>query len=95
MRAGFTVTYETGPRDVTITLPDFFAWSRWSGKPVEAATQGTIEDWVYLLWWAEIRTKATDLPFEEYAASIVDVEPRKVEAPKATPKKRGNGSNAN
>ena len=94
MRAGFTVQFETATRDITVTLPDFFEWSKWSGQPIEKA-HGSVEDMVRLMHFAETRTGATTLDFETWAAQIVDIDRRDVVAPKATPKRRGSGSNAN
>lgn len=94
MRAGFTVTFETETRDVTVTLPDYFEWSKWSGQPIEKA-EGTVEDMVRLIHLAELRTGATSLGFNEWAATIIDIDRRDVVAPKATPKRRGSASGAN
>lgn len=94
MRAGFTVTFEDGSRDIVATLPDYFAWSKWSGKPIDEA-RGSIEDVVRLIHFADLRTGGTTLGFEDWAALIVDLDALDVVAPKATPKARGKGSSTN
>lgn len=94
MRAGFDVTFEQGKRHITVALPDYFAWSRWSGKPIEQA-EGSLEDMVRLIHLADTRTGGTDLAFEDWAADIVDIDRVDVVAPKATRKAPGKGSGVN
>lgn len=93
MRAGFKVTFETGARTITVTLPDYFAWAKWSGKPIEQA-EGSVEDMVRLIHIADVRTGGTERDFDDWAAQIVDIDRLEVVAPKAIRKAPGNASGA-
>lgn len=92
MRAGFTVTFDdNSTQNVLITLPDFFKWAKWAGRPMEEITEGGLEDWIHCLWRAAVRTGLTVDDFDDWTATIVDIARVEVEAPKVGPKGRSKG----
>lgn len=87
MRAGFTITTEKGPIEVTITLAEYLKWAKREGKTLEEVdTHANLADWIEMLYWAAVRTGRTDDDFESFAASIIDLDRLPDEAPKGTPR---------
>ena len=87
-RAGYAITFDDQTTtDIIVGLPEFMGWARKTGHRVEEIDKvGDLEDFVWLCWSAATRSGLTKLGFEDWAATIVDMERFEVDAPKATPK---------
>lgn len=96
MRAGFTITTESGPIRVDVTLAEFMRLARRNGTTVAlvADTTQEIETWVELIWWAATRTGQTELELDDFAATIVDIERVTTGDPKSTSQGAGNTSSS-
>ena len=93
MRAGFNVAFEDGTsREIIVAIPDFLAWARSTGKRAEEMSGAGLEDWLTCMWYAAQRTRLTEATFEDWTATIIDIDRIDKPAPKVTPKGRSKGS---
>lgn len=74
---------------LAVSLPiDYIAWERHTKQKVSHLANGAgMEDLLFLAWTTMTRTKETEMTFDEWAATVQDVEVLDAD-PKATKKAR-------
>lgn len=83
------ITHIDESESVAVSIPvDYMAWERHTKQKVSHLANGAgMEDLLFLAWTTLTRTKATDLAFDEWAASVSEIEVLEAD-PKATKKAR-------
>jgi len=75
MRAQVSVENVDGDVEhVTIAVPDFIRWEKtYKTKTSDLASSWRMEDWTFLAWASLKRTGGTDLKFDEWTLTVLEV----------------------